>query len=127
METKIVLKGSVPSLKNSKNIVFNRATGKPFIMANERVKLWQNAASLQLAKYKTKRPYQSRVVISMMFYYPDNRRHDLDNSSSTVLDQLVRANILKDDSWQFVKIGGLDAAIDKQDPRCEIHIKPVDN
>lgn len=36
--------GPVPSFKNSKQIVTNRRTGKPFIMSNPKKKKWMDAA-----------------------------------------------------------------------------------
>lgn len=62
-----------------------------------------------------------------MFFVKDNRRRDLDNMLTTVQDALVRAGILEDDSWKRLRVGMLDAEIDKNNPRAEITIKPIDS
>ena len=46
---------------------------------------------------------------------------------TTIQDSLVRAGILQDDSWQFIRIGLIDAEIDKENPRAEITLKPIDS
>lgn len=123
----LVILGQVVAQKNSKQIAYNRATGKPFIMSNTNVKTWQNSASIQLLKYRIKEPLQSRQEISIMFYVKDNRRRDLDNMLTSIQDVLVRGGILEDDSWKMLKIGSIDARVDKENPRAEITLKPIDS
>lgn len=119
----ILILGSVPSQKNSKQIFINKRTNKPFITSSNNVKAWQESALWQLKKYKPLEEYP--VEITMVFYHKDNRRKDLDNSCSGVLDILVKAAILKDDSCKFVpslslKFGGVS-----NNPRVEIYISPL--
>ena len=53
----------------------------------------------------------------------DNRKHDLDNQVSTILDALVKAGVIPDDSQTTVqKITAEYKGIDKDDPRAEITI-----
>ncbi len=120
---KIILNGQVPAQKNSKSIAYNRGTGKPFIMSNKNVKDWQYDAAIQLLTLKIKQPFEGRTEMSIKFFVKDNRRRDLDNMLTTIQDALVKANILQDDSWQYLKITGLDAEIDKLNPRAEIDLK----
>lgn len=122
---KITLTGQVPSQKNSKQIAINRATGKPFVMSNDRVKSWQNDVAVQLLAYRIKEPIETRVEMSIMFYVKDNRRRDLDNMIASVNDALVSAQIIKDDSWQWLRIASIDAQLDKTNPRAEIEIIPL--
>lgn len=123
---KITILGQTPAQKNSKSIAINRATGKPFIMSNQNVKGWQNSADVQLLQYRIKEPLQGKQEISIMFYVKDNRRRDLDNMLTTIQDSLVRAGILEDDSWKQLRIGLVDAELDKENPRAEITIKSID-
>lgn len=123
----LVIRGQVLAQKNSKQIAYNRATGRPFIMSSASVKTWQNSASIQLLKYRIKEPLTGKQEISITFYVKDNRRRDLDNMLTTIQDSLVHAGILQDDSWQHLSIGKIDARIDKENPRAEITLKPVDN
>lgn len=123
---KITILGQTPAQKNSKSIAINRATGKPFIMSNQNVKGWQNSADVQLLQYRIKEPLQGKQELSIMFYVKDNRRRDLDNMLTTIQDSLVRAGILEDDSWKQLRIGLVDAELDKENPRAEITIKSID-
>lgn len=121
----ITLQGQVPSQKNSKTIAYNRATRKPFIMSNQNVKDWQNIAALQLRQYQINEPLKGRQELSIMFYVKDNRRRDLDNMLTTVQDALVKAGILEDDSWKYLKIGYIDAQLDTVNPRAEIILENI--
>jgi Holliday junction resolvase RusA-like endonuclease len=123
----IVILGQTPAQKNSKQIAYNKATGKPFIMSSSNVKTWQNFASIQLLKYRIKEPLVGRQEISIMFYVKDNRRRDLDNMLTSIQDALMRAGILEDDSWQHLRISTIDAKIDKENPRAEIMLKSIDS
>ena len=123
---KLTIHSQTPSQKNSKSVAYNRATGKPFIMSNQNVKTWQNDAAIQLLSYRLKEPFTKRVEMSIMFYVKDNRRRDLDNMLTTIQDALVKANILSDDSWQYLRISGIDAEIDKEHPRAVITINEIE-
>lgn len=122
----LTISGQTPAQKNSKSIAYNRGTGKPFIMSNQNVKTWQNIAAMELLSYRIKEPLEGRQEISIMFYVKDNRRRDLDNMLTTIQDALVKAGIIADDSWKSLKIGEIDATLDKNNPRAEITIKSVD-
>lgn len=123
----LTISGQTPAQKNSKSIAYNRGTGKPFIMSNSNVKNWQNSAAIELLRYRIKEPLDGKQELSIMFYVKDNRRRDLDNMLTTIQDALVKAGILIDDSWKNLKIGAVDAKLDKDNPRAEITIKSVDN
>ena len=117
---KITILGQTVSQKNSKQIAINPKTKKPFVMSNKTVKEWQQAAALQLIIPSKRIKMDGRAEISIQFYVKDNRRRDLDNMLSSITDALVAAKILTDDSWQYLKIGTIDAEIDKENPRAEI-------
>ena len=44
------------------------------------------------------RPMRGEVAVSIVLYPPDRRRRDLDNILKAVLDALVHAGVLQDDS-----------------------------
>jgi len=119
----ITIRGSTPSQKNSKQIFINRATGKPFITSSVKVKAWQQDALWQLKGVKPIVDYP--VCLTMTFYYDSKRRHDLDNSSSGVLDILVKAGILVDDDVAHVdQLELVFGGYDKTNARVEILISP---
>lgn len=118
---KLILKGNVPSQKNSKQIFRNRATGKPFITSSVLVKQWQTNCLWQLKGIKPIEKYP--VCVNLLFFYDSNRRHDLDNGAAGVMDILVKAGILEDDSTKYVqKLCLTYGGVDKNNPRVEIYI-----
>lgn len=114
----LVINGQTPSQKNSKNILVNRKTGRPFISSNERVKSWQASAKLELTAQNWR--VTGRVKAYYHFYVKDNVRRDLDNMIASVNDALQAAGVVEDDCWQVLSIGGAHAEIDRDDPRAVI-------
>lgn len=115
---KLTIYGSVPSLKNSKQLFYNKQTGRSFITSSKLSKVWVEQALWQL---KGKKPVTSYpVALRLVFYVKDNRGRDLDNMASSALDVLQEAGIIVGDDWQHVRpltmdCGGVDA-----NPRVEI-------
>ena len=70
-----------------------------------------------------KKPIE-KALVSMVFFFPDNRRRDLDNNCKMLLDGLVAAKVIKDDCWQCVELH-LRGDIDRERPRIEIQIEKV--
>lgn len=120
----MVILGNVPSKKNSKRIVTNRATGKPFIISSKIHGDWHTNAIPQM-----KRQWQGYAVkeypigITMVFYWKDLRRHDLDNGLATILDALKDAGVIEDDYYKYVdSIQAQYGGLDRINPRCEIYL-----
>lgn len=138
----ITIIGQTPAQKNGKQIAKNRKTGSTFIISNSRVKNWQASALKQLEAISEK--FEGRVQIDYMFYVKDRVQRDIDNMIASVNDILQLANseyamqrgklrpvkgtgIIQGDNWQLLRIGSADAAIDKENPRCVLTIKTIDN
>lgn len=119
----ITIYGVVPSLKNNKQLFINRRTGKHFITSSQRTKDWNEQALWQLATVKPITEYP--IAMYVTFYCKDNRRRDMDNMLSSVLDILVKAEVLEDDSWQFVPRITLTAEKDADNPRVEILLSSI--
>lgn len=75
-------------------------------------------------------PIDGVCKVTYTIYYPTKRAFDIDNIGSVITkfthDALVEFDILEDDNYNFVneivyKFGG----VDKDNPRCDVHI--VDN
>lgn len=119
---KLTVTGNVPSQKNRKIISRNRSTGRPFLRSAPQVKEWQESAELQLrSQFKGFKVTDYPIAVSVVVYYDNRRRHDLDNALSTVMDALTAAEIIEDDNTNFVEcitvqFGGYD----KENPRVEI-------
>jgi Holliday junction resolvase RusA-like endonuclease len=121
---KLTITGEIPSLKNSKQIFTNRATGRPFITSSNNSKVWQAEAKRQLVEqFEGLKVVDYPVGIAIEFYYGSKRRKDLDNGANGVMDALVHAGILEDDDVAHVdnltlSFGGYD----KENPRCIVYI-----
>lgn len=114
----IVLKGRIPSKKNSR---INTRSGRSF--PSSKYTEWHKDASLQL---KGTPKINNGSFISIHFYMPDNRRTDLSNKAESIMDLLVDNGILEDDCWQVVPILGLKGCgVDKENPRAEIFVTSV--
>lgn len=110
MEVQFFLSGNVPSQKNSKRIVYNSKTKKPFIISSERTMEWKKGAKLELRGFEH---FEGSVEIEMEFYRQTRRAFDLENAASTVLDLLVANKIIEDDNCFIVqrlclKYGGVN-------------------
>ncbi len=100
--------GTIPSKKNSKQI-FKTRSGKPFISSSNAYIKWENATATEMS-CKLKKVIQT-CLVRLTIYPADNKRFDLDNKITGVLDALVNAGILEDDSWKCVR--GITAVVDK--------------
>lgn len=117
----ITLKGIPPSKKNSRQI-FCRG-GRPVNIPSKDYLAWHEEQMWLIKKVK---PVKGEVAIDMQLYAPNLRTGDLENKFSSVQDLLVDAGIIDDDNWDVVKQVMLNyAGVDKQSPRVEITIYPL--
>lgn len=116
---KLLVTGTTPSKKNSR---INTRSGRSFPSAI--FSAWEKTALPELTKqFDGLKITQYPVTVTMIFYNPDNRRHDLDNQASSILDTLVKSGILEDDNQNKVDCIQLQyGGVDKENPRCEIFI-----
>jgi len=64
------------------------------------------------------------IELTVVFYNGDDRRHDLDNQLSSVLDTMVDAGIITDDDQKHISQITINYAdIDRANPRCEIYLE----
>lgn len=95
--------GNTPSKKNQKQI-FRGKQGRPFITASAEFKKWHGAAVWEMKRQRSgimgiawPLPRVARVIVTL--YYEDRRRRDASNTLESIMDLLVDAEILADDSW----------------------------
>lgn len=130
MKLYLIYNGVIYSKKNSKKIIRNWRTGKPLITSNDRAKSMEEDMILQFMlqsrnyDYKLNQP----LGISIRIWEKDKTRRDLDNQATSVLDALVRAGVIEDDSVRVVQKLNVElAGYDKKNPRAEIIIGSVDD
>jgi Holliday junction resolvase RusA-like endonuclease len=118
MEHLITIRGRIPSLKNSKQIL--RLGNRAILAPSKAYKEWHTEQMLLL---RNEPRFATPVEITAFMYFPDNRGADLDNKIGSVLELLVDRGIIHDDKWQIVrKITVTAMGVDKVSPRCEIII-----
>jgi Holliday junction resolvase RusA-like endonuclease len=120
---KLTIPGDVPSQKNRKIISVNRATGRPFLRSAPAVKNWQEIALQYLTKqFRDFRMTNYPIDLTVVVYYGNKRRHDLDNALGTIMDALTAAKIIEDDSTAYVECVTIQfGGYDKTNPRAEIY------
>lgn len=120
----LTLKGNVPSQKNNKEIAINRKTGQRFVRSNDRVTAWKEIAVSELQKqFKGYQVSGYPVSITLIFFFDNLRRHDLDNAAAGIMDALTAAEVIEDDSVAFVDCLQLQyGGHDKLNPRVEIYL-----
>ena len=82
---------------------------------------WLIKAALQKVN-KPSVPF-NRAVVTIVYYFKDNRRHDPDNySGKMLLDPLVKEGVLVDDSFDNIELRIKKGGVDKLHPRTEIEV-----
>lgn len=83
-------------------------------------KQWERVVFYE-CRPRPKKPFEN-VLVKITYFFPTRIRHDPDNYNGVfILDGLVKAGILKDDSFDCITLL-LDGKHDKQHPRTEIEI-----
>ena len=125
-EIKLTYYGRVLSKKNSKQIIRKRS-GAPVIVSNPAAKANENdmVDQFSIQTIRQTKPVK-RCKISVEVYQPTAQRRDLDNQLTAILDALVKAEVIADDSFKCVieekvRFGG----IDKNEPRAIVIITEV--
>ena len=117
---KQAFKYSIPKIPPSNNKFIGRENRFEY---QQYKKSWAELVKL-FCRPKPKEPIEISVV-KLTYYFPDRRRRDPDNySGKMILDGLVRSGIIKDDSFNCIRLF-LDGRYDKDNTRTEIIIKEI--
>ncbi len=95
----IILKGRVPSKKNSRKIFVRN--GKIVNIPSQDYKDWHDEMSWELKKYK-RQVFYPKNKITLTFYSGDKRKFDLTNKAESVMDLLVDNEFIDDDNYDIV-------------------------
>lgn len=116
---KLIITGTTPSKKNSR---INTRSGRSF--PSKRFSEWERIALPELKEqFQGLNVTGYPISLTIIFFNADKRRHDLDNQSSSILDTLVKANVIEDDNQNKIDCLTLQyGGVDKEKPRAEIFI-----
>ena len=110
--------------KNHQRILKNFKTGKPFVAPSEQYKQYEAQALWFIPKGKC---IDYPVEVKCLFYMPTRRRCDLTNLLESIDDIMVKAGLLKDDSYNIIAShDGSRVLYDKQSPRTEVYITEIE-
>lgn len=113
--------------KNSQQILTNKKSGKSFVAPSKAYSEYERAAIWRIQP-KLRKPIATRVNVKMVYYMPTRRRVDLVNLQEATLDILVKAGVLADDNSGVVAtMDGSRVLYDKERPRTEIYISPLED
>lgn len=120
----LVIQGETPPKKNSR---INTRSGRSF--PNRRYMDWLHSALAQVMRQVEGKPWQwaspDGLELTCTFYHGDMKRRDSDNQLSSVLDMLVEAQVIDDDSWVIIPVKHVYDAYDKGNPRCVISLEAL--
>ena len=119
---KLIIEGETPAKKNSKI-----RTKAGYMIPSKQYQAWHKSAMMQIMCMNIgHEAIGCPVIISLSFFHGDMRRRDSDNGTSSILDTLVDAGVLKDDNWEIVRILNVYNYYDKGHARCEIEIHELE-
>jgi len=126
MAQKLKLYGRPVTKKNHQRIVRNRKTGQPLVIPSKQYKAYERDALRQLMTYRGPR-YKGCVRVSARYYMPNRRGHpDLLGLLQATCDILEAAGIIEDDQLVRDFSGSRIMGVDREDPRVEIEIEPIE-
>lgn len=127
----IIIHRELYSSKNSKQIFFNRKTGKSFIAKSNVCLAQENALEQELILNRKKicqeidslpRPF----YVAFKIYRKTKRRVDATNIVQQLLDCMVRVGILEDDNVNVMLPFFYPFQVDPKNPRVEISVEPLE-
>lgn len=120
-----VLKLTILEIPPSNNKFMGRGSKNYQAFAyQEEKKRWAWLVRQALGRTYIKLP-KKNAVVKIKYYFKDRRRRDPDNySGKFILDGLVHAGVLADDSFNNIELI-LRGGYDRKNPRTEIEIEEV--
>lgn len=129
---KIKFKGNIPSLKNSKQIFFNKNTGKNFITASNTVKNYLNNSSYQWSDVDTINAFKRELEglekpykIGFYFIRDSKRKFDYINALQLPLDLMTQNGWIDDDNCDEIIPIILGYHVDKKESGIIISVDRI--
>lgn len=125
IEYKAVIPLAPITKKNHQQIYKNKKTKKSFITQSDAYKQFEADAGWFIKRLE--KPIEHPVNVKMVYYIPKNTRVDMVNLMESTLDILVKYGVLKDDNHNIVwSMDGSRVYVEKENPRTEVTIEPVE-
>lgn len=131
-EHKFTITGRPITKKAHQQIVFNKKTGRRYIIQSKYYKKFEQRAMIELLAQKPKRTITGQVDVCVKYWLPNRRSHpDLAGLIQATGDVLQKAEIISNDRnirrWGIGCEHSEIMGIDKQNPRQEIVVREVNN
>jgi Holliday junction resolvase RusA-like endonuclease len=121
----IVIKGR-PITKKNHSHIRKAKNGRRFVAPSEYYERYEELALWQI-KGVAKKKIDIPCNVKCLYYMPTHGRVDLVNLLEATCDILVKAGVLADDNAKVVvSHDGSRVLVDKENPRVEITIEPVE-
>ena len=120
----IIIQGPIPSKKNSKKIIPDWRRRRVRLITAPDIKKWEDDIRKNLSNI---RGIKGAVKMTIVIYNADRRKRDLDNQLCSINDALKGILFEEDDGKILQDIHIKWGGIDKNNPRAEISISPIDN
>lgn len=124
---RIIIQGEIHSSKNSRRIM-RSGNGAPYIAKSVRAKEDEGTFSVQL--YNQREAWEEMIKgcefpirLVFLFRRATYRAFDYVNIAQGVLDAIVKAEYLPDDSARYVIPVFLPYVVDRKNPGCELTIE----
>lgn len=109
--------GRIPSKKNSHQIF--KAGHKRWVNPSKDYTQWEINSKFFLPDTQVDNVKKIIIII----YAPNKKKADLTNKVESIMDLMVRGQIIKDDNWFIIpKLQLIFGGVDKNNPRAEITI-----
>lgn len=128
----IVIEGEIHSSKNSKRIFTKRSSGKPFIAKSAASKqdehsfVWQMVGQAEEWRRMTAGK-QFPLCLVFEFRRKTRARFDYINMAQGLCDAMVKANLIPDDSADFLIPVFVPYTVDKHNPGCTLYVTEISN
>ncbi|MFT9495804.1 RusA family crossover junction endodeoxyribonuclease [Anaerosolibacter sp.] len=116
----------IPEIPPSNNKYMGRGSTRTQAFTYQAEKQrWQQMIGWLVKQAKWKSEPIAKAVVEITYYFKDKIQRDPDNySGKFILDSLVRAGVLKDDSFSNIQLV-LKGDYDKKNPRTEVQVRRV--
>lgn len=122
-----VINGELYSSKNSRQIFFNKHTGRPFITKSDVAKIDETELCNKLSQIKDSFIAETKsklkpLKIKFKIYRKTRRRFDYINIIQNLCDCMVKAGLLEDDNANELLPVFEQYSVDAERPRVEMEI-----